>query len=66
MFKRGDKVRCINNRNQEDLLELGKVYTVLHADIMSHPGNLRLAETSRSFIPWKHRFVLARQEARLV
>ena len=66
MFKRGDKVRCIDNRNQEDLLELGKVYTVLHADVMSHPGNLRLEETSRSFLPRKCRFVLARREARLV
>ena len=66
MFKRGDKVRCIDNRNQEDRLELGKVYTVLDADIKSCPENLRLAETSRSFIPWKRRFVLARQEARLV
>ena len=52
-FKNGDRVVCINERDSEDCLEIGKIYTVLYSREHSGKTYLFLAEVSNNLgIGW--------------
>ena len=57
MFKVGDRIRCVNNKSQEDYLKEGKIYTVKNI-VPSGLGNIQVLGQWRFFR--KERFVLAR------